>query len=944
MKIKLPKFGFKFRNPFSKGLNLTKLRSRLFSFKTKKSRRFTWKSALKICLWGLGAFVLLIVFLFAWFAKDLPTPGKIRGLETAGSTRLYDRNMKPLYTISGEKKRILVDSKDIPENVKQATIALEDHQFYSHIGINTRGMARALLFGGSRGGGSTITQQLARNTLLSSQHSVTRKIKEAILAVEIEMLYSKDQILTMYLNEIPYGGNNYGIEAASRAFFSKSAKDLTLAEATTLASLPQQPSTLSPYGTHVDKLITRRNFALDQMFELGFATKDQTEAAKKEVPKFSAKHDSITAPHFVLFVKDWLVTYFTSELKDRQLAEQRVEEGGLSVVTTLDLDKQLIAEDVVSKAKDTTLKRAGASNAGLVSIDPKRGEILAMVGSVDYFQEQFGAYNIATAQRQPGSSFKPIVYATAFKDKYNPAFNLFDVKTDFGNYTPDNFDGGFRGPITIRRALGNSLNIPAVKTLALVGLDKALKTAHDMGITTLNDKNRYGLALVLGGGEVKLIDMTTAYGVFANKGVLMPTTPVLKITDSKNETIYTHEDPKDGQQVLDPQVAYEISSILSDSEAKKPTFGRTLGVLTLGNRPVTSKTGTTDSYRDAWTLGYTPQFVTGVWAGNNDNTPMNHAGGSVAAAPIWHDYMDRIHKGLPIEPFVRPDGIKDVTVDQLSNKLPSDGSQTITDIFTRWQVPTENDDVHVRVRVCKENGLLADGSIPDNLAELRTFVNVHSEKPDNPNWEGPVQAWAVANGLTNKPPTQKCQQGNVNPTIDITSPADGQEVSGVMDITASASAPSGVKQVDFLIDGTGISSDTTAPYGASYDTAFLSAGNHKITATVTSNSNSTASKDITVKVVKDTTPPGDISNLSHIFLGGGAIKFSWDDPTDIDLKLIRIYVYTSPGDVLTRTVEVDKGSLTSTLTGLSGKWKFIFKAVDYAGNESPGITEIDTIP
>lgn len=930
----------KIRNPFANPISLKKIQNQIFTLRRGK---FTWKKAGKYGLWTLGVVVLIIVFMFAWFAKDLPTPGKIRSLVSAGSTRLFDRNMKPLYTISGEKKRILIDEKEIPEVVKEATIALEDHEFYSHFGLDTRGLARAVLYGGSRGGGSTITQQLARNAVLNSnKRTLVRKIKEAILAIELEALYTKDQILTMYLNEIPYGGNNYGIEAAAKSFFGKSAKDLTLAEAATLAALPQQPSTLSPYGQNVERLIARRDFALDQMIELGFITADEGKTAKAETPTFATRRDSITAPHFVLFVKDWLVKHFTDELNDAQLAEQKVEEGGLTVVTTLDLDKQTIAEDIVTRAKDGTLKRAGATNAGLVTIDPKKGEVISMVGSVDYFQEQFGAFNVAVANRQPGSSFKPVVYAASFKEKYNPAYNLFDLKTDFGNYTPDNFDGAFRGPLSIRSALGNSLNIPAVKILGLIGLDKALSTASDMGMTTLTDKDRYGLSLVLGGGEVKLLELTGAYGVFANGGVLMPTTPVLKITDSKDKTLYDHTDPKDGRQVLDPQVAYQITSILSDVEAKRPTFSRTLNVLTLRNRPTASKTGTTDAFRDAWTIGYTPQYVTGVWAGNNDNTPMNRAGGSVAAAPIWDEFMEKLHESLPVEQFQRPDGIQEVTVDRLSNKLPGDGSEPVTDIFARWQVPTERDDVHVRVRVCRENGLLADSSIPDELAEHRTFSNIHSEMPNNPNWENPVRAWAEAHGLANRPPTERCQGEGIQPNIDITAPSDNQEVNGDFPISASASAPSGVRQVEFFIDNASIATDTEAPYSTNYSTTFLSEGTHNLTAVVTSNGGSTASDNIKFKVKKDTTPPANVTGFTCTPIGGGKVTLTWVNPTDSDFKLVRIYINFHPSGSSARSpVEVNKPGTSVTISSLApSSYSFIAKSVDETGNESSGVERI----
>ncbi len=940
--FRLPKFRLPWRNP----VGLKKLQARLFGGK-KPSAKTVWKKIGRVALWGTGVFLLIVIFMFAWFAKDLPTPGKIRNLVSASSTRLFDRNMNPLYTISGEKKRITIEKEQIPDVVKNATVALEDKDFYKHFGLDFSGVARAVLFGGSRGGGSTITQQFIKNALLTSERTLIRKAKEAVMAVELEFLFSKEEILVMYLNEIPYGGNNYGVEAAARSFFNKSAAELTLPEAATLAALPQAPTTLSPYGPNTDRLVARRNLALERMAQQGYITAEQAKAAQETELKVVAKHESIAAPHFVLYVKDWLVQYFTDELGDAQLAEKKVEEGGLTVVTTLDITKQTIAEEEVAKAVPNLI-RGGASNAGLVSLDPKRGEVIAMVGSVDYFQEQFGAYNIATASRQPGSSFKPIIYATAFKEKYNPATVLFDLKTDFGNYIPQNFDGAFRGPLTIRQAIGNSLNIPAVKTLGLVGLDKALKTAHDLGITTLTDKDRYGLSLALGGGEVRLIDMATAYGVFANGGILMPTTPVLKITDSGDKILYDHTDPKDGRLVLDPQIAYQISNILSDVDAKRPVFNFSLRFLTLANRVAATKTGTTNDFKDAWTIGYTPQLVTSVWAGNNDHTSMNRIGGSTAAAPIWDGYMERAHAEMPVETFVRPEGIQDLAVDRLSNKLPVDGSEVITDIFARWQVPTEKDDVHKRVRVCRENGLLADESIPDELAEERTFTYVHSEKPDNPNWENPVRAWAAQNGFDNKPPTEKCSASGNSPQVSITSPADNATVSGVFTISANASSPSGVSKVDFFLDNVLIVTDGDAPYGSTHDAGTLSNGTHKLSATVTSVNGATASTQINIKVEKDLTPPGNITNINQLlgFPGSGQISFTWNDPTDSDFDKVRIFVYKNSNNNLEQTIDVVKGVQARTISSLTSgtAYRFVFRSMDTSGNLSSGETRILTAP
>ncbi|MEK7548327.1 MAG: penicillin-binding transpeptidase domain-containing protein, partial [Patescibacteria group bacterium] len=667
---------------------------------------------------------------------------------------------------------------------------------------------------------------------------------------------------------------------------------------------------------------------------------------------FAPRRDVITAPHFVLYVKDWLVDYYAQELGDAQLAEQKVEEGGLTVVTTLDLTKQLIGEEILRSSAEKHLKRAGASNAGLVALDPRRGEILTMVGSVDYFQDQFGAFNVTTSARQPGSAFKPIVYAAAFKEKYNPAFVLFDLRTDFGKYEPDNFDGGFRGPVTIRQALGNSLNIPAVKILALIGLDNALATSRDLGITTLTDKDRYGLSLVLGGGEVKPLEMATAFGVFANNGVLVPTSPILKITNSKNKILYDRtEEPKDAKPVLDPQVAYQISNILSDTEAKKPVFSRTLGVLTLNGRPAASKTGTTNGFRDAWTIGYTPQFVTAVWAGNNDNSPMNRSGGAIAAAPIWDEFMEKIHAGLPVEQFNRPEGIKDIEVDRLSNKLPVDGSEVIKDIFATWQVPKTRDDVHQKVRVCRENGLPADSDIPNELTEDRVFTNIHSEFPQRENWENPVINWAKSNGLYNPPPTGRCLLGsgdsNQQPQVAITSPASESVLSTDFTITANGSAPSGIRQIEFHIDGVSIGTDSTEPYSIEQKISQLSADSHTLTAILTSNSGSTASNRITVSVSKDTTAPANVTNFNGIPGPGiGRVFLTWVNPTDSDFALVRIYVSLDSTGAPVRTVDVNAPTNAATIATLNSgvAYRFIARSVDATGNQSSGVKVVLVAP
>ncbi|MCL5407066.1 MAG: penicillin-binding protein [Patescibacteria group bacterium] len=821
--------------------------------------RFTKR---KIKIWSLRVLLGLVLFvlvLFAWYAKDLPTPGKIKERQSAAATQIYDRNGKQLYAIHGDTKRIMVGSADIPEVAKQATITAEDRTFYKHHGLNIKGILRAMYYNiihknNYLSGGSTITQQFVKNALLDPRKTITRKIKELILTIEIEIMYNKDEILTMYLNEIPYGSNAYGIEAASESFLGKKAKDLDLAEAATLAALPQRPSYYSPYGIHPDKREARVNWILDSMADLGYISRDDANKAKTEAKniKFIPKKEDISAPHFVMYIKDLLVDKF---------GEQAVEEGGYKVTTTLDGDLQKKAEEAVSSGAAKRFDGINASNASLVAIDPKNGQVLAMVGSVDYFNNAIdGQVNVAIAERQPGSAFKPIVYATAFKKEYNPAYTLWDVTTDFGNYTPKNYDGTTHGPVSMRKALAGSLNIPAVKTLYLAGMDNVLDQAHQMGITTLNDKNRYGLSLVLGGGEVKLLDLTTTYGVFANSGTLAPTTPFLKIVDSKGKVLEEYKEEKDN--VLDPQVAYEISSVLSDNSARSYVFGSN-SALNFSDRMVAVKTGTTSEYRDAWTVGYTPQIVAGVWVGNNDNSPMTAgAAGAMAAAPIWHDFMAKALADKPAEDFAAPQGVQEFTVDKYTNKLPS-GGETITDIFASWQIPKDHSNDVGTVRIDKYTGHLATDDCPDQFVEEKTVTDIHSEQPDNPAWEQPVRAWAASMGLLSgsAPEGDKtCAALDNKTSIKIKSPANSSTVSGTFTISADVSSNIGIKKVDFLIDDVAIGTDTSAPYSISYNANSLSAGKHRISVTVTDQSNLTSSDSIVV--TKNGGTPTPVSKIT----------------------------------------------------------------------------------
>lgn len=917
--------------------------------KTPKVKKLTPRRLKKRILQGVGIFILLIIILFAWYAKDLPTPGKIQNRYPIESSQILDRNGKILYDVHGEQKRTVIKSEEIPEIVKQATVAAEDKHFYNHMGIDVSGIMRAFYNNitgkyGYTSGGSTITQQYVKNALLSPKKTMDRKIKELILSLEIEAMYSKDEILTFYLNEIPYGSNAYGIESASETYYSKPAKDLTLDEAAVLASLPQAPTYYSPYGQNPEKLKARRNYVLSRMLEDKYITEEQEKEAREKEIAVADRKENIIAPHFVMFVKQKLVEMY---------GDKMVEEGGLKVTTTLDLDKQKIAEEAIIHGYEKNLRQYQADNAALISLDPKTGQILAMVGSHDYFDtDNDGQVNVTISQRQPGSSFKPIAYATAFKGTYSPSSVLWDVKTDFGNYTPENYNKSTSGPVTIRHALANSLNIPAVKILYLAGLNNVLQTAHEMGITTLNDPERYGLALVLGGGEVMPLDMATAFGVFANNGTLAETTAFLKIEDRDGNILKEYQEGKNKKEVLDPQIAYQISSILSDNTARSATFGSN-SPLNFGNRPVAAKTGTTDSFRDAWTNGYTPSLVASVWVGNNDNTPMSgYADGIVAAAPIFREYMEKALANTPIEQFEKPEGIQTVTVDKLSGKIPTDQSpEKITDIFASWQVPKKYDDIHVKVKICKacDGDKLADENCPESQIEERTYTNLHSEVPDNPNWENPVRYAAEALGIhISKPPTDTCDINSIKPSINISSPTNNNDVTGNFDIVTNASSNFGIRHVEFLIDNVKIGQTNSSPYNYNYDANNLSSGSHQITAKVTDNHDLTATHSININVIKDSTVPGLVTNVS-LNPTSKAMAIGWNNPSDTDLSIVRIYVSTKSGTLGIKNQEVavtPSSGVSTTITGLNtgAKYYFTIRTVDTSGNENPNVTQYTSTP
>ncbi len=603
---------------------------------------------------------------FVYYTRDLPRPEKFSEKNTIQSTKIYDRTGTILlYEIYGEEKRDWVDFDQIPESLKKMAIAAEDKNFYeNHIGIDIEGITRSFLTYFKTGkitGGSTIPQQLTRSTFLTNEKTAQRKIREIVMAIELTRRYSKDDVLEWYLNQVPFGQNTYGIGAASINYFKKHVSELDLAQQATLISLIQAPSY---YPNHFDELMDRKNYVLNRAIEDGYLSGEEVESAKNIEVVFTKKTTEIKAPYFTLWVK---------QILEQEYGKKYLEESGLTVITSLDWNMQQTAETALSEGVNAN-RAYYAHNGALTAIDPKTGQVLAMtVGSGNYYDEPYPKdcrpgidclfdpqYNVAIMApgRQPGSSFKPFVYAAAFEKGYADTTIVNDVPTCFGKwggeeYCPQNYTGTFQGQVTLRRALAGSLNIPAVIVLnSLAGLSDSIAKAKEMGITTLNNPSSfYGLALVLGGGEVTLLDMTSAYGVFANQGYRVPASPIIKITDTKGFSVYKNN--KTPQKVISARSANLISSILSDNNARAYMFGVN-SPLHFADYNVAVKTGTTSDYKDGWIIGYTPSIAAGVWVGNSNNEAIKKEPGSVVAGPIFHNFMEKILPNYPKEKFPSP--------------------------------------------------------------------------------------------------------------------------------------------------------------------------------------------------------------------------------------------------------------------------------------------------
>ncbi len=909
--------------------------------KRRAKKRFFWK----LIKWGFGAGLLMFILLTIWIAsiaKDLPDPEKLSERSLGQTTKIYDRTGEILlFEIFNERKRTLVSLDDIPDYAVNATLAVEDKNFYNHKGVAYKSIMRAAvsnLLGkkSGQGGASTLTQQLIKNAIVGDDHSYIRKIKEAILATQLEKKYTKKEILQLYFNEIPYGSTNYGIEAASQSYFAKKVEDISLAEAATLAALPQAPTR---YLNNLTRLQDRRDFILDLMVEQEFASESAARAAKQvDVEIKQSVDNSIRAPHFVMMVKEQL---------SQTLGEKLVETGGLKITTSLDYDLQEIAEEEVKKGVDHNREHNKATNAALVAMDVKTAEIRAMVGSRDFFDKEYdGQFNVALAPRQPGSSFKPLVYVAGFEKGYTPKTILYDVNTAFSNaigkpYQPKNYDFKERGPVTIRKAIQGSLNIPAVKMIYLAGISHVLDVADSIGYTTLGDRSRFGLSLVLGGGEVTLLDHTSGYASFAREGVYIPPVSILKVEDDDGTTLFEHE-KKRGKKMIDKNAVRQLSNILSDNNARAFAFGLN-SVAQLGERPVAAKTGTTNDYRDGWLMGYTPSFAAGVWAGNNDNTPMRQgSGGSTAAGPIWQAFMQRALAGTEIEQFEPPEepktkkpvligqdpGLQEVEIDTISGKLATEHTPEETKEKKKFFAGHS-----ILYHVNKED---PQGKPPENPQEDAQFAA----------WEKGILEWAEKTDEElekepieiSEPPTEydDIHKPEFTPSISIIEPTRKQTVNRVMTARVNASAPNGVKRVRYFVDGIQVGEVFSGEeYAATLNLGQFVSGFHTFEARAYDADYNVKSQSFTINLTGQSDTPTVVWNYppANVTLTEVEFPFTFEFRPTMPSRInkVTLYIKKKAGELL-ETIIFD-GNISSNMTYTwenipedSGIYEFSFTA------------------
>lgn len=762
--------------------------------------------------------------LLLWISTfDIPTLDNFEERRVTQSTKIYDKTGEILlYDVFNNIKRTVVPYEQISPYAKQAAIAIEDQSFYEHNGIKISSFLRAVItnilsFEFSQGG-STITQQVVKNSLLTSEKLISRKLKEWVLATKLEKILTKDEILALYLNEIPYGGSIYGIEEASNAFFAKNASELTLVEAAYLAALPQAPTYYSPYGNNTDKLEVRKNLVLKEMKDMNFITEEEYKDALEVEVTFQPQSDTgIKAPHFVIYIRDYLVEKY---------GEGVLENGGLRVTTTLDYDLQEKAEELALEYALSNKETYDAENISLVAIDPKSGGILTMVGSRDYFDEEIdGNFNVALAHRQPGSAFKPFAYTAAFEKGYTPNTILFDLPTQFSTscspqgvgdncYTPGNYDNIFRGPMTMRDALAQSVNIPAVKTLYLAGMRNVIDLARNMGIENLSDYTRYGLTLVLGGGEVRLLDMVGAYAVFANEGVKNNITGILEVEDRDGNILEQYESEE--KRIIDKNIALTTTDVLSDNIARTPAFGAN-SFLHFPSYDVAVKTGTTNDYRDAWIIGYTPTISVGAWAGNNDNSPMDKKVAGFIIAPFWNEFMNYALTKIPTDNFEEPiidtsfdlhpilrgkwQGSQYTVIDTVSGKLATE--------FTPES--TKDEIIYGEIKpiiavINKDNPRFTGG------------ININD--PQIPLWQYPIDQWVNTQGfkenLNPKLPEDydDVHTNEGSPKISIINPKDKDFINrnDLVEVIVDIDNSYPIKKVDYYLNNKIIGTTTSKPF------------------------------------------------------------------------------------------------------------------------------------
>jgi 1A family penicillin-binding protein len=801
----------------------------MFGISTKKrrNRRFQLLNHIPILL-GLGLFIfgLLLLWVSSFRIPDLDT---FEDRVVRQSTKIYDRTGEILlFDVHENIQRTIISNDEISRNIKNATVAIEDAEFYEHKGVRPMATIRAVFLQPLKGkgvqGGSTITQQVIKNSLLTSEKKISRKIKEWVLAIKLEKILTKEEILAHYLNESPYGGNIYGIEEASQRFFGKSATEVTLAESAYLAALPQAPTYYSPYGNNREALNNRKNLVLVKMLENAFITNEEYEEAKKEIVTFIPRASvSLQSPHFVQFIREYL---------ENNYGQKEIEERGFRVTTTLDYDLQKSAEEIVKKHALENAEKFNAENAGLVAVDPKTGEILAMVGSRDYFDTEIdGNFNITLAHRQPGSAFKPFVYATAFEKGYTPETVVFDLKTEFSTlctpsgkplvsgdscYHPSNYDDIFRGPMSLRDALAQSVNIPAVKVLYLTGISDSVRTAKDLGVT-LGDTSDLGLTLVLGGGEVTPLEMASSYGVFANDGIKNPPVGILKIEDSEGNIVEEYKSKN--TRVLGENTSRLISDVLSDNVARTPAFG-SQSYLHFPNTDVAVKTGTTNDYRDAWIVGYTRDISVAAWAGNNDNSPMEKKVAGFIIAPLWNEFMQTALPKFKNESFTPPESF-DENINPVLRGFWKGGINYFIDTIS---------------------GKLATEFTPEETKQEKVVTQIHSilhwvdkkdptgESPKNPSedfqynsWEYAVQNWAALSGIQNEtediiPKEKDTIHGpQFAPEISINNLQNTYSQTDKPSLFVSSSGIYELSQVEFYLNNSYIGKATKSPFSIGLD-------------------------------------------------------------------------------------------------------------------------------